>query len=60
MKAKLRVGKDGYVKLIRCEKGHSGNTRYARDGGYCQCQGCGDWRSVESCIAEQQKILAAE
>lgn len=57
--AKLKIGKDGYVKLLRCEKGHSGNTRYVRDGGYCQCQGCGNFLSVEFCIAEQQKLIEA-
>ena len=55
--AKLKIGKDGYVKLLRCEKGHSGNTRYVLDGGYCQCQGCGDFRPLASCIAEQQEKI---
>ena len=56
--AKLKIEKDGYVKFLRCEKGHSGNTRYVLDNGYCQCQGCGDLRLLDACIAEQSKIAA--
>ena len=58
--AKLKIGKDGYVKDIRCSKGHSGNTRYVRDGGYCQCQGCGHFITVEFAISEQAALAAAK
>jgi len=52
---KLRKDKNGYVSRIRCSKNHSGNTRFVQDGNYCQCQGCGTFRTVESCIAELSK-----
>lgn len=58
--AKLKVDKDGYVSLLRCDKGHSGNTRFVCAGAYCECQGCGNFLPVEFCIAEQQRIAAQE
>ena len=43
---------NGYVVGVTCDKGHSGNTRFVRDGAYCQCQGCGHHISAE--YAQQQ------
>ena len=31
----------GYVLGHRCDRGHSGNRRYVRDGSHAECQGCG-------------------
>jgi hypothetical protein len=55
--AKLKIGKDGYVELLRCGKGHAGNTRYVLDNRFCQCQGCGNFRPLDACITEQQQAL---
>ena len=41
----IQIDDSGYVRDVRCERGHSGNTRYCLlgAGGYYQCQGCGQF-----------------
>jgi ribosomal protein S27E len=58
MKANNRLKiKDGYVALLRCNKGHSGNTQYAHAGKYCECQGCGHFITAEFAKRKQAKLL---
>lgn len=36
---------------VRCNHGHSGNTRLTFDVGYFQCDGCGYFHTVESVLS---------
>jgi hypothetical protein len=43
---KIQIDDSGYVRDVRCERGHSGNTRYVsvfHGGEVYQCQGCGQF-----------------
>lgn len=37
----------GHVLGYRCDKGHSGNTRFYTDGKWSECAGCGNLRGLE-------------
>jgi hypothetical protein len=54
---RVRLDKLGYAKDVRCGKGH---TRYAYDGRWCQCQGCGTFRSSEDLRDEQEQAQAGK
>jgi len=44
----------GYVLVVRCTLGHSGNQRYAIEGQWAECQGCGTHVSAAD-LAERQR-----
>ena len=51
----------GYVLGVRCGKNHSGNTRYAVDGSWAACQGCGNFVDAASLgFASRTEALSAE
>lgn len=41
----------GYVRDVQCNRSHSGNLRLYQDGGYVQCQGCGEFTPTSSVFA---------
>jgi hypothetical protein len=49
----------GYVLGHRCGRGHSGNRRYAVDGRYAQCCGCGDYVSVALLAWPSRRVALA-
>lgn len=50
----------GYVLSVRCTLGHSGNQRFAIDGRWAECQGCGTHVAAADLAQRQREEIVQE